>query len=232
VSKRTRIEAGRAIEGLPRTLAAALWAAALLCAGAAHAADPRFDLRVVAGINRAGLAGDALPQTTLLTNTSFLAGGAIGMQVRTNLDLSLEPSYVRRGGNAVTLVEQSGDVEQTTRIQLDYLEFPLLVRVMGSARARPYALGGIGLGFLLDATGHPPGGGSVDLSNELRSTDVYACFGGGAQASFAGHPMFVEARFTQGLTNVNRGGSAVGLPVPAYFKNTALQFAVGWRVWP
>ena len=202
---------------------------ALVAAGPAAAADARFDVGLVAGLHRAKLDGDPIPETSLESRTSFLVGARLGMRLRDDVSMSLEPSYARRGGNAVTVVDDVDDIEETTRIDLDYLDVPVLVRVHGSARTRPYAVAGIGLGFLLDATAEPPAGGSVDLTDELRGTDVFACFGGGLEATIAGRELMFEARYTQGLRNVNRGDASVS--IPAHFKNTALQILATWKAW-
>jgi hypothetical protein len=199
-------------------------------AGPSGAQESRFDVGVMAGLHRAALNGDPIPETSLETRSSFLIGARLGMRLRDDLSMSVEPCYARRGANAVTVVDDVDDIEETTRIDLDYLDVPMLIRVHGSGKTRPYAVGGLGVGFLLDATGEPPAGGAVDLTDELNGVDVFACFGGGLETTIAGQELLFEARYTQGLGNVNDGDSP-GASVPGHFKNTALQFVASWKAW-
>jgi hypothetical protein len=202
------------MEARPHPSVCAIGMLMLLGAASPATGASRWDLGLMAALDRSSLSGDPIPETSLKPRLGFHVGAHAGMRVREDIDLGVEPSYSRRGGDVVTVVDDENDVEQTTHVDLDYLDLPVLVRVHGSARSRPYAEGGLGVGFLLDAKAHPPGAPSVDLSDALHGTDVFACFGGGAAISMAGRTTYVGGRYTQGLRNVNRGEPANGAGTP------------------
>jgi Outer membrane protein beta-barrel domain len=211
---------------------ALLSAGVLVCAARGHAADRSLDLGVVGGLNRAGISGQSIPETDLETRTGFLFGATVGLQLRETLTLSLEPSYVVRGCRVVTEIDDRNDIEEETQVAFDYLEFPLLIRARGSGQARPYALGGVGVAFLLDATGELPDGGTVDIGGDLHTNELLAYFGGGLEAEWGSQQVYFEARYSQGLINAGRGNPTSAASLPPEFKNTGLQIVAGWKVWP
>jgi hypothetical protein len=130
---------------------------------------------VVGGMNFADLNMEFVDKTIspydLQSRTLFGVGGFFGISVNDYLSIELEPMYLKKGGifTRPTVPDM--------RITSNQLELPLLVKAGIGEKIRPYIMGGVSVGFVLDAS----------LEAEL----------GGL--TWTGD--------TFGLTNLNKGGS-------------------------
>jgi hypothetical protein len=92
--------------------------------------------------------------------------------------------------------------------KLDYIQVPLLLRIgnSGKSGASLYGVVGPTLGFLARSQG---------VTDQLKSTDFGLVGGLGVTVS----RLLLEGRFTQGLTDFNKGGTI--------YKNRVLSLLIG-----
>jgi hypothetical protein len=101
-------------------------------------------------------------------------------------------------GSKLHLGTSGAIVSSDATAKLDYVQVPLLLRIgnSGKAGASLYAIVGPTLGVLVQHQG---------LAEDLKDTDVGIVAGVGVTVS----RLLLEGRYTYGLTDLNKGGSAV-----------------------
>jgi hypothetical protein len=163
---------------------------------------------VVGGMNFADLNMEFVDKTIspydLQSRTLFGVGGFFGISVNDYLSIELEPMYLKKGGifTRPTVPDM--------RITSNQLELPLLVKAGIGEKIRPYIMGGVSVGFVLDASLEAELGGLTwtgDLTKILKKTEYGLVFGAGIHVPVWMGSTFIEGRYTFGLTNLNKGGS-------------------------
>jgi hypothetical protein len=99
-------------------------------------------------------------------------------------------------------------VSSDVTAKIDYVQVPLLLRIgnSGKAGASLYAVAGPTFGVLVR---------NQNVTDELKSTDLGVVVGAGVTVS----RLLLEARYTIGLTDFNKGGTV--------YKNRVLSLLVG-----
>ena len=127
------------------------------------------------------------------------------------MTLWLEPGYVEKGVGLVFGAGGSSPVPNDrpakSSLRFSYLELPILARGSlgsGSGPVRPYVLGGVALGWLLDA--RVPGAPD-DITDIYRRWDLGLSAGAGIEMGRGRTRVLVEARFTLGLLNIEHTNS-------------------------
>ena len=142
-------------------------------------------------------------------------GGFVTWRFTRWLELQPEVLYAMKGASSEEFVE--------TKLLLDYLEVPVLVRVTrGDAGAtRYYVAGGPSVGLLLRARTRADFGGSteeIDIKDELENVDFGLVVAGGIEFG----AIVVDGRYTHGLTNIDQASRGVD-----EIKNRAVSVTVG-----
>lgn len=158
------------------------------------------------------------------STTDYRAGLAVGGFVTYDVNdwFGVQPEllYVQKG---VEVTRTDEAAAPTDRVEVDYLEIPVLARFSGGpSDTRVYLFAGPTFGIRLKATIREERGEVTierDVGDELTRTDVGLTFGGGVQAGF----LLVEARYTEGLTHINKPGS----PLIADVHNRTFGFMAG-----
>ena len=138
------------------------------------------------------------------SRTGLSAGAVLSLKASGRVNLWLEPGYVQKGVEFVLGPGGSrpvpNGVSVKSSLRFSYLELPILARwSFGSGSLRPYVLGGVAVGWLLDA--RVPG--APDSLIELyRRWDGGLCLGTGIELGRGGTRGFLEARYTLGLVNI------------------------------
>lgn len=136
-----------------------------------------------------------------------IAGGGFAvLPVGHRLAVQIELLQMPKGAKLET-----GSSEGSTKLLLDYLDFPVLARVTAPGAAGVHVFGGPYLGFRVRAkTEYAQSAFSMHVgSREDVSSDVERTEGGvlaGAGMHIGRHGI-VDARYAWGLTNVNRNTS-------------------------
>lgn len=191
----------------------------------------------VGGLNFADLETSGEPEVS--TRTVFGIGAVLEIGLSRNFILHMEPMYIQKGGR----VEAGEDVTSDPggRIKSSFAEIPIFLKVTHGSRIRPYAMVGPSIGYLLsshielDAFGLAFEGDMKEVTNRI---DFGLGFGGGIAIPMGIFSVFLEGRYTVGLTNLQKGGtmevSAGPLAVPidfdkdeAEYKNRGFRIMIG-----
>jgi hypothetical protein len=183
--------------------------------------DGRGALTVYAGYTWATLKGDSVPGPT--HRFGVIAGASVTWQLAGRFAFQPELQFVQKGDDQVSTY-QGGTY--TTRIRLNYVEVPLLVRVSGDAirGITPYVVGGPQFAFKagcgVDVTGLP-GSYTCDDLPAVESSDWGVVVGGGADFTVAGRALTLSARYDRGLKDAFADNEA---------KTETVVVMLGWRL--
>jgi hypothetical protein len=188
----------------------------LLVAGiAGHAATAQVHVGPIAAWSWAGLPHDGANEFLAYdTDTKFGGGVRLEFGLGPRTSLLLEPTLVEKGARGTSAFASSGGLGASyavqTRVQLKYLELPILLRYsFTSWRVRPYVLAGGAVGYLGSArvrTEVAGGSDVVEVTDDLARVDIGVVLGLGASVDFGPARCFVEGRFVQGLVNLDKSG--------------------------
>jgi hypothetical protein len=168
--------------------------------GAVPAAAQTAALGVKAGVNVANIQFiEEEEHIEFDSRIGFTGGLFVVWPADARVALQLEGLYSQKGARlAATGVDLS--------FELDYVDFPTLLRVTSTRNARGvsfHGFGGPSFGARVRAraTGTFEGtSGGSDLGDELEPFDVGLVAGGGVEIG----RVVIDARYTWGLTNINR----------------------------
>lgn len=190
------------------------------------------------GLNSSTLVGkDAKAMGTISARQAF--GGGAFMQVRLHRYFAIQPEvlYMRKGADIA-------DVGISNTVKLDYIEVPLLAKVMipTASPVLPYLFAGPQLSFKSACKASTTEGATTTTAScdqapfntKVKSTDFGAAFGGGFNFDAGGAVISLDARYTVGFTKLvdeatnnrvkNRAFSAmVGVSMPLTTKTFALR---------
>ena len=186
-----------------RFIVGGMLVAALTCSTAAWA---QVGGGIKVGVNLATLSGFNDPSTS--QRVGIMAGVFVTVGLAPMIEFEPEVLFSMQGSK-LHFATSGTIVSSDVTAKLDYVQVPLLLRIgnTGKAGASLYGVVGPTLGFLARNEG---------LSNQLKSTDVGVVLGGGVTLS----RLLFEARYTQGLTSFNIGGTTNA-------KNRVLSLIVG-----
>lgn len=204
-----------------------LWIGVMLACGTSTAVAQDRQFGVKAGVNVAAtsFAGDDSTDAYDERRIGFLAGGFGVLPLTDRIALQIEGLFSQKGGR-VTVEE----IDATSTLELDYLDFPVLARVGGavSDRTRLHVFAGPSVGFRMGArsrvtvSGDTFSSGSVDnIEDDVTLFDFGFVAGAGADI---GRRLVVDARYSWGLNNVIKDDSA-GVEI----KNRVLSLMAGVR---
>lgn len=144
------------------------------------------------------------------SQTYFGIGGTADLQIGPFFNVQVEPMYLRKGGQAMA---SNGD--PNIDIKMNFIEIPVFLKFAFGQIVKPYVKAGPTIGFLLNSTAEAeiasPGSAPVtyeaDLKNVLESMDIGLGVGAGVTIPFGNNTLFVDGRYTFGLTDLYKGGS-------------------------
>ena len=198
----------------------------LLLPPVSSAAETRFGLKI--GLNLADLHGADLAllesevfDAPFKTKLAFCGGGFITFNLSNTMAIQAEALYTMKGSKLEAVV---GTETVTLSWITDYLEIPLLFKVMipTKGRVQPFLFVGPALGIKLTGKLKAEGGGqSAEQTIEgLKSTDFGLVLGGGVDI---GPKIRADFRYTLGLTKlIEEAGESLDI------KNGVFSFMVGY----
>lgn len=184
--------------------------AALLTASAASAVS-QTRLGPVVSATWAGVVQQEDDLVAYDTALRWGGGGCLELPLGSRTALLVEPMLAERGAKG-TAVGSIGGVEGSleTDVRLRYVEVPVLFRWdVLKGTVRPYLAGGASVGYLAGATVRSDvdgGSETIDVTEELRRTEVGLVFAAGVWAEIGRTRWFLEGRLTQGLLNLDTSG--------------------------
>jgi hypothetical protein len=168
-------------------------------------------LGIKGGLNFANVDASS-PSAAYNSKTGYHAGAYLSIKLA-KIGIQPEIIFSRQGSSIKTLNGTSLDT------RFDYVNIPVILKL--------YLVGGLNLqagpqfGFLASASQDAVAGGSVDIKNTLKSSDITAALGLGWDLPFG---LNIDARYNLGLTKINDvAGSADA-------KNQVIQVSVGYNL--
>jgi hypothetical protein len=188
---------------------------------------------VLGGLNLANITVDPDPGN-LNTLTGFGAGGVLNFEFVGGFSIQAEPMYLQ-GGTKTSEISQGVTVD--LKIKADYISIPVLFIYTfqtGENQVQPYIFAGPSLGFLMSAkaTGEASSGGvsasvDMDIKDYLKSTDFGALLGAGVNIPAGTNTIFIEGRYSMGLSDINNSSALLGSTTT--IKTKGIQFFAGIR---
>jgi hypothetical protein len=189
---------------MQKTLRAFMMMTALVAVALPAAASEALkQIGVFGGVNLAKLKFD--PEFAAPLESKMLLGPAVGIVGvlpvgdKGNIAVRVSPMWVQKGGkfdDGVTEVKE----------KWSYIEVPLYIMASTtSGKARPYAMVGPSVGFLLSAKED-----DVDIKDDFESTSLSARIGAGVSVEAGRNHVFLEGEYELGLQNVIKDMSSFG----------------------
>lgn len=157
---------------------------------------------VKAGVTVSTVSGDLGTDVTKAVRTAGAFGGFVSIRISDQVSFDPEVLYSMEGVKGKYTVD-STILESTAKV--DIVQIPFLLRIGSNAGTGTsgYVIAGPAIGILARARQtDPTGGPDMDLKDQLKSTEFSVVVGGGVTVSH----FLVEARYSAGLTDVNKSG--------------------------
>jgi len=182
------------------------------------AQDDAIQFGVKVGLNLANASVDPDPEgVSFDAVTKFGAGGIMIYPLSEVLGLQVEAMYLLKGSKAE--IDFFGDVFDL-ELNLAYLSIPVLVRFdFNSENASTYVVAGPEIGILLSAETKFDDL-SQDVKDDFKSLELGLNIGAGVSMNMGATPMFVEVRYSLGLSNIEDNDDVTT-------KTTGIQLFVG-----
>ena len=165
-------------------------------------ASAQVNLGFLGGINLANVDADPLEEEWELSSTTvFGFGGVLDFNLNESVTLRLEPMYLQKGTTI--------DIIETYKIEFNvaYIEIPVMIMYnIGTSETKPYVMAGPTIGHNLSAELKISGGGMSgedDVKDTISDFEFGLCFGAGVSVPMGNNFIFLEARYSLGLTNIN-----------------------------
>lgn len=171
-----------------RTVILALAIGLLAVAGSASAQGTG----VIVGMNFANVETTPDQGDVFDRRTGFAGGIFFGLPLGPSLSIQPEVLYSQKG---VKFKDSPSD----ERIELDYLDVPVLARITSGGGGLAFVVGP-SFGFKLRARGKSDGSEDADLDDFVESFDFGFVLGAGLQ----GRRAFLDGRYQWGLSNINK----------------------------
>ncbi|MFC1725483.1 porin family protein [candidate division KSB1 bacterium] len=168
-----------------------------------------FSLPVYAQ-NRVGIIGGLNSSTfktddeSVYESRTFIGiGGVLDLALNKQVFLRLEPMYLQKGA-----LQTDSDPEG--KVKSSYLEIPLFLKYEFGGTVKPYLVAGPSIGFLLSSEIELEMSGITfkgDLKPVYKSIDIGFGLGAGIDYPVGNLSIFLETRYTFGMSDFNKGGS-------------------------
>jgi len=128
----------------------------------------------------------------------YAVGGFVAIRFGNGFSIQPEALYTQKGVGATA---SGGTASSEFRLKADYVDVPILGRFTFGKGLRGYVFAGPSLNFLISAkakSGFFGTASEIDVSEDVESIEAALVLGGGIEIG----PLLVEARWSEGLTNI------------------------------
>jgi len=128
----------------------------------------------------------------------YAVGGFVALGLGNGFSIQPEALYTQKGMGASA---PGGTASSEFKLKADYVDVPILGRFTFGKGLRGYVFAGPSLNFLISAKAKSGFGGTAsetDVSEDMESFEAALVLGGGIEIG----PLLVEARWSEGLTNI------------------------------
>ncbi len=138
-------------------------------------------------------------------------GGIVEIPLYKSLSIRVEPQYLQGGGSFSPdlLIEEEIPIPELS-FKTSYIEVPVLLKLAVGDAIRPYVAAGVTMGYRLDANIETKIAGlalEFGMKDLTKSFSWGVTFGAGVQIPLGSSTLFVEGRFTQGMTDILTNGT-------------------------
>jgi hypothetical protein len=179
--------------------------AALLALFFSMSASAQHRIGIIGGLNVANLDADFDEAVEVSSSTVFGVGGVLDLRLSENFSLHLQPMYLQKGARVTDTVDK---IEFPFKYA--FLELPVFLKAEFGSAVRPYIMAGPTVGYLLSAELEGEYSGLTfkgDMKEVTESIDFGLGFGAGVSYPISTVSIFVEGRYTLGLSNMQKGGT-------------------------
>jgi opacity protein-like surface antigen len=210
-----------------------------------HMSPAQIRVGLMGGLLVSGAEQDRFYNAKAASSTKYALGGMVEYAFTKNLSLLAEPTYVEKGTSAQPLSLEG--MVATIHFDLSYLELPLLIKYSAGHDLRPHIVIGPAVGINLSSRlrgefGIPELGQlEVETSAEdiVNNVEYSLEVGGGLSYQIDESViLFLEARYSYGLSNVTRNGkftasvldesAEVPLNIDPVYRNRAYRILFGF----
>lgn len=156
---------------------------------------------VFGGINMTKLNGDIEANSEYTSKLGGNFGVFIDLKLKKNIYLSIQPSYSQEGTKITHLLNGQFEPIDSITVKLDYFSLPILFKATNS-NERFYAIGGIETSILVNSSKTFKGEEATAINKSINSWNFSMNFGLGFRIPIGFSTLFIEARYTQGITNI------------------------------
>ena len=152
----------------------------------------------------------------------YTVGGFVAIRFGNGFSIQPEALYTQKGV-AASAPGETASSEFT--LKADYVDVPILGRFTFGKGLRGYVFAGPSLNFLISAkakSGLFGNGSETDVTEDMESFEAAFVLGGGIEIG----PLLVEARWSEGLTNILADGKS---PAGTDLKTRTLLLLAGLR---
>ncbi|MCK5086227.1 MAG: PorT family protein [Melioribacteraceae bacterium] len=163
--------------------------------------NAQWDLGVIGGLNISTLEADA----DISSQWNWGAGAVVDYYFTENIAVRVEPMYLIKGG-----IKEAENDDPRIDISLSVIEVPILFKYDFGTSDKFYLIAGPSIGYVLsneivaDIQGFSFTADVTDLTEEI---DFSAALGCGVSAPVGIAEIFIEAKYTYGFTNLQKGGT-------------------------
>jgi len=192
----------------------------------AKPAQAQFSVGLLGNFSKANLAGNA-PSETAYTGRSGIGGGLIlDYKITDEVTVSLQPMFLPKGTTLSYDLPSYKEQRDSLTAKFDYITVPVMIKVKASKVV--YVTAGLDFNFLQSANLEQVNfDGVTDVEEYVKSTDISANFGVGLTFEVSAFNLFIEGRYSQGLTNASNFPEGSDTDIPLEFKNTGMQILFG-----
>jgi hypothetical protein len=182
------------------------------------AANAQLRLGILGGLNFADIKVTDGQGTSMITTFGF--GGIMDININEYIGIALEPMYLQKG--AAFEAGDNPNEHPPGELHSNFIEMPVLLKVSFGDRVRPYVLAGPCIGYRLSSDIEVEIEGLTlegDMKDVTKDLDFGVTLGVGITVPVQNIFLFLESRYTLGLTNRTAGGTvdlgtgSVSIPV-------------------
>ena len=164
--------------------------------------NAQFNIGPIAGLHVSNL---DVKDNDLSSVWNWGAGIVANYYFTENIAVQLEPMYLLKGG-----VVEAKEGDPRFDISLSYIEVPILFKYDFGRKENFYLLAGLSVGYLLSSkidaelSGYPF---NTDMNEVTNNVDFGGTLGAGIKFPAGSSIIFLEAKYTLGLVNLQKGGT-------------------------
>jgi hypothetical protein len=171
------------------------------------------------------LSGDAPDKAEYTSQIGFTFGAVVDIPLTEDINLSVQPSYTRRGAGLAFDVGEDDPIDSLS-LDFNYVALPVTVRFLSAGKTW-FASGGLEPAILVDASLKDlDGSTSSDVSDYVNDYDIAMLVGAGAVIPIEPVTLTLELRYSQSILNAgSNAGQVAGVPVR--FRSSGFTFTAG-----